>query len=73
MNLKPLYLDVTIAIPTSDTYFNRGLSREEHVAIKDKEKLKNDKYSQRCQLIDSDFMPIAFEYMVLPLRNLKVS
>ena len=23
--------------------------------IKDKEKLKNDKYSQRCQLIDSDF------------------
>ena len=61
LNLKPLYLDVTIANPTSVTYFNRGLSREEHVAIKDKERLKNDKYSQRCQLIDYDFMPMAFE------------
>ena len=30
LNLKPLYLDVTIANPTSDTYFNRGSSREEH-------------------------------------------
>ena len=44
------------------------------MAIKDKEKLKNDKYSQRCQMIDSDFMPMAFEiYMVLVLRNLKIS
>ena len=31
------------------------------MAIKDKEKLKNDKYSQRCQMIDSEFMPMAFE------------
>ena len=31
------------------------------MAIKDKEKLKNEKYSQWCQLIDSDFMPMAFE------------
>ena len=29
--------------------------------IKDKEKLKYDKYSQQCQLIDSDFMPMAFK------------
>ena len=62
LNIKPLYyLDVTIANPTSITYSNRGSSREEHVAIKDKEKLKNDKYSQQCQMIDSDFMPMAFE------------
>ena len=42
---------------------NRGSSRGEHIAIKHKEKLKNDKYSQRCQLIDSDFMHnnMAFE------------
>ena len=31
------------------------------MAIKDKEKLKNDKYSQRCPRIDSDYMPMAFE------------
>ena len=61
LNIKPHYLDVTIANPTSITYFGRGSSREEHVAIKDKEKLKNDIYSQRCQTIDSDFMPMAFE------------
>ena len=47
--------------------------RAEHVAIKDKEKLKNDKYSQRCQMIDSDFMPMALKSMVLALRNLQVS
>ena len=61
LNIKPLYLDVTVANPTSITNLNRGSSREEHVAIKYKEKLKNDKYSQRCQMIDSDFMPMAFE------------
>ena len=61
LNIKPLNIDVTIANPTFITYSNRGSSREEHVAIKDKEKLKNDKYSQRCQMIDSDFMPMAFE------------
>ena len=32
-----------------------------YVAIKKKEKLKNNKYSKRCQMIDSDFMPKAFE------------
>ena len=32
-----------------------------YLYFKDKEKLKNDKYSQRCQTIDSDFMPMAFE------------
>ena len=61
LNIKPHYLDVTIANPTSTTYLNRGSSREEHVAIKNKEKLKNDKYSQRWQMIDSEFMPMAFE------------
>ena len=29
--------------------------------MKREEKLKSDKYSQRCQLIDYDFMPMAFE------------
>ena len=33
----------------------------EHVAIRDREKVKNDKYAQRCQQIDTDFMPMAFE------------
>ena len=49
VNMKPLYLDVTIANPTSISNLNRASSREEHVAIKDKEKLKNDKYSQGAQ------------------------
>ena len=71
LNIKPLYLDVTIANPTSITYLNRGSAREEHVAIEDKEMLKNDKYSQRCHMIDSDFMPS--KSMVLVLRNLKIS
>ena len=34
------------------------------MAIRDKEKLKNEKYSQWCQLIDSDFKPMAFEIYV---------
>ena len=40
------------------------------MAIKDKEKLKNDKYCQRCQLIDC-LWPL--NSMVLVLRNLKIS
>ena len=39
LNIKPLNIDVTIANPTFITYLNRGSSRKEHVAIKDKEKL----------------------------------
>ena len=35
LNIKRLYLDVTIANPTSITYLNRGSSREELVTIKD--------------------------------------
>ena len=31
------------------------------MAIKDKEKLKNEKYSQRFRMIDSDLMPMAFD------------
>ena len=34
-----------------------------YVAINDKEKLKNDKYSQRYQLIDSDFMQGPLKFM----------
>ena len=34
------------------------------MAIKDIEKLKNEKYSQRCQVIDFDFLPMAFEIYV---------
>ena len=57
LNIKPLYLDVTIANPMPITYLTRGSSREEHAAINDKEKLK----SQRCQMIDSDFVPMALD------------
>ena len=60
LNIKSLHLDVTIANPTPITYLNRGSSQEEHVAFKDKERLKNEKYSQRCQVIESDFMPVAY-------------
>ena len=38
---------VTIANPTSITYLNRKSVTEEHVAIKDRKKVKNDKYAQR--------------------------
>ena len=51
LNIKPLYLDVTIANPTSITYFGRGSSREEHVAIKDKEKLNILSGARRLILI----------------------
>ena len=44
-----------------------------HVNVKDKEKLKNDKYSQRCRLIDSDFIGWPLKSTVLVLRNLKIS
>ena len=37
------------------------LTEDRPRTVKDKEKLKNDKYSQQCQLIDSDFMPMAFK------------
>ena len=43
------------------------------MAIKCKEKLKNDKYSQRCQMIDSDLCLWPSKSMVLVLRNLKIS
>ena len=54
-------MSVTIANPTSITYLNRRSATEEHVAIKDRKKVKNDKYAQRYQRIDSDFMPMACE------------
>ena len=58
MNLKLLYLHLTIANPTSISYLKRKRIYM-YMAIKDKEKLKNDNNSQRCRLIDSDFMPVA--------------
>ena len=72
LNLKPLYLDVTIANPTSVTYLNRGSSREEHVAIKDKEKLKTSILSGAKRLI-LILCLWPSKSTVLALRNLKVS
>ena len=47
---KPLHIDVTIANPTGPSYLHNGNSSQiKHFAIKDKEKLKNDKYLRRCQ------------------------
>ena len=31
------------------------------MAVKVKEKLKNEEYSRRCRMIDSEFMRLAFE------------
>ena len=59
---KPLHIDVTIANPTGPSYLHNGNSSQiKHFAIKDKEKLKNDKYLRRCQDINTEFMPLAFE------------
>ena len=43
--LVEIYIFRIITNPTSITHLNRESSMEEHVAIKDKEKLKNDKYT----------------------------
>ena len=32
-----------------------------HYAIKERERIKNDKYLRRCQDINTEFMPLAFE------------
>ena len=59
---KPLHIDVTIANPTGQSYLQNGNSSQiKLIAIKDKEKLKNDKYLRRCQDINTEFMPLAFE------------
>ena len=53
---------MTIANPTGPSYLhNDNSSQIKHFAIKDKEKLKNDKYFRRCQDINTAFMPLAFE------------
>ena len=48
-------MSLLIANPTSVTYLNRRPATEEHVAIRDRERVKNDKYAQRCQQIDTTF------------------
>ena len=59
---QALHIDVTIANPTGPSYLHNGNSSQiKHFAIKDKEKLKNDKYLRRCQDINTEFMPLAFE------------
>ena len=40
---------------------NGNSFQTKHFAIKAKEKLKNDKHLRRCQDINTEFMPLAFE------------
>ena len=58
---KATHIDVTIANPTGQTYLRMGAHSQRHLAIKTREKYKEDKYKNRCQQIDRKFMPLAFE------------
>ena len=62
---KPLFVDVTISNPTGPSYLDhRGNGNSwsvRHFAIKLREKVKNDKYLERCRQINSEFVPLAFE------------
>ena len=49
---QPTHIDVTIANPTGQTYLRMGAHSQRHLAIKTREKYKEDKYKNRCQQID---------------------
>ena len=58
---KPLHID-----PTGQTYLNisqngDNSSSMRHYAIREKERIKNDKYLHRCHEINAKFRPLAFE------------
>ena len=52
---------MTVADPTGLSYLRQGSYREKHYAIKAREDIKIRTYGERCQEINSDFMPLAFE------------
>ena len=53
-------------------YLNRGSFREEHVVIKDKEKLTNDKYLSCAKRLILILCLWSWKSMVLVLRNLQI-
>ena len=58
---KPLDIDVTVWNPTGVTALRRGSGATQHQTISDAEKMKTDKYEERCRQIDHKFMPMAIE------------
>ena len=49
---KPTHIDVTIANPTGQTYLRMGAHSQRHIAIKTREKYKDDKYKNRSMPTD---------------------
>ena len=58
---KPLDIDVTVWNSTGVTALRRGSGAIQHQTISDAEKVKTDKYEERCRQIDHYFMPWAIE------------
>ena len=58
---KPLDIDVTVWNSTGVTALRRGAGAVQHQTISDAEKVKTDKYEERCREIDHYFMPMAIE------------
>jgi ribonuclease HI len=58
---KPLNIDVTVWNPTGVNALRRGSGALQHQTIFHAEKMKTDKYEERCREIDHYFMPMAIE------------
>jgi len=58
---KPLNIDVTVWNPTGVNALRRGSGALQHQTIFHAEKMKTNKYEERCREIDHYFMPMAIE------------
>ena len=58
---RPFFIDVTIAHPTGATHMRNGSTRQKHFALSVLEANKIAKFEHRCNLFDSDFVPLALE------------
>ena len=52
---------MTVGHPTCPTYLRLGSARIEHLALDQRELIKNRKYARVCRENDGTFIPLAFE------------
>ena len=57
---KDLLVDITVGVPTCPSYVRKS-SQERDYTINKLNTIKNDKYLEKCNQINIDFMPMAFE------------
>ena len=60
VNGRDLLLDITIGHPTCQSYV-QSACRERGYTITKKNKAKNDKYKDKCEMQGACFLPLAFE------------